>query len=174
VPAPLLRERRYSFRIPLPGDGLKAQLLSMETLRFFHQRSLILWRAGSWFNDIRQGRTPPSYAWEIRDGQLLVETSGPVKAVSLWQATDAENLESRDFRLETLGPAWTKQELQPLDEGIYGAALETPAQGVWTAYSIEVVFAEDSLFEANQVFTTDVVVLPNSLPRNPNDHCMNP
>jgi hypothetical protein len=75
---------------------------------------------------------------------------------------------------ETLGPAWTKQELQPLDEGIYGAALETPAQGEWTAYSIEMILAEDSLFEADQVFTTDVVVLPNSLPRNPNDHCMNP
>ena len=43
-----------------------------------------------------------------------------------------------------------------------------------SAYSIEVVFAEDSLFEADQVFTTDVVVRPNSLPRNPNDHCMNP
>lgn len=134
----------------------------------------ILLRAVSWFNDIRQGRIPPSYAWEIRDGQLLVETSGPVKAVSLWQATDAENPESRDFRLETIGPAWTKQELQPLDEGRYGAALKTPAQGTWTAYSIEVVFAEDSLFEADQVFTTDVVIRPNSLPRNPNDHCMNP
>jgi hypothetical protein len=43
-----------------------------------------------------------------------------------------EVIESRDFRLETLGPAWTKHELQPLDEGIYGAALETLAQGVWT------------------------------------------
>jgi hypothetical protein len=42
-----------------------------------------------------------------------------------------EVIESRDFRLETLGPAWTKHELQPLDEGIYGAALETLAQGVW-------------------------------------------
>ena len=41
------------------------------------------------------------------------------------------------------------------------------------AYSIEVVFAEDSLFEADQVFTTDIVVRPNSLPRNSNDHCMN-
>jgi hypothetical protein len=62
-----------------------------------------------------------------------------------------------------------------LDEGsIYRAALETPTQGAWTAYSIEVVFAEDGLFEADQVFTTDVVVRPNSLPRNPNDHCMNP
>ena len=131
-------------------------------------------RAVSWFNDIRQGRTPPSYAWEIRDGQLLVETSDLVKAVSLWQATDAENPESRDFRLETLGPAWTRHELQPLDKGRYGVVLETPAQGAWTAYSIEVVFAEDSLFEADQVFTTDVVVLPNSLPRDPNDHCMNP
>src|ERR687896_202234 len=134
----------------------------------------ILVRAVSWLNDIRQERTPPGYAWKIQNDTLLVETSGPVKAVLLWQATDAENPESRDFRLETFGPAWTKQELQPLDEGIYGAALETPAQGAWTAYSIEVVFAEDSLFEANQVFTTDVVVRPNLLPRNPNDHCMNP
>lgn len=41
------------------------------------------------------------------------------------------------------------------------------------AYSIEVVFAEDSLFEADQTFTTDIVVRPNSLPRNSNDHCMN-
>jgi hypothetical protein len=41
------------------------------------------------------------------------------------------------------------------------------------AYSIEVVSAEDSLFEADQVFTMDIVVQPNSLPRNSNDHCMN-
>ena len=134
----------------------------------------ILLRAVSWLNDIRQEKTPPSYAWEIRDGQLLVETSGPVKAVSLWQATDEENSESRDFRLDTIGPVWTKQELQPLGDDRYGAALERPPRGIWTAYSIEVVFAEDSLFEADQTFTTDIVVRPNSLPRNPNDHCMNP
>jgi PhoPQ-activated pathogenicity-related protein len=80
----------------------------------------ILVRAVSWLNDIRQERTPPGYAWKIQNDTLLVETSGPVKAVLLWQATDAENPESRDFRLETLGPAWTQQELQPLDEGIMG------------------------------------------------------
>ena len=31
-----------------------------------------------------------------------------------------EVIESRDFRLETLGLAWTKHELQPLDEAIMG------------------------------------------------------
>jgi len=134
----------------------------------------ILVRAVSWLNDIRRGKTLPGYAWEIQNDTLLVKTSGPVKVVSLWQATDAENPASRDLRLETLGPVWTKQEFQPLHESRYRTALETPAQGVWTAYSIEVVFAEDSLFEADQVFTTDVMVRPNSLPRNPNDHCMNP
>jgi PhoPQ-activated pathogenicity-related protein len=134
----------------------------------------ILVRAVSWLNDIRRGKTLPSYAWEIQNDTLLVKTSGPVKAVSLWQATDAENPESRDFRLQTIGPVWTKQELQSLGDGRYEAALETPIQGTWTAYSIEVVFKEPSILEANQVFTTDVVVRPNSLPRDPNDHCMNP
>lgn len=134
----------------------------------------ILVRAVSWFNDIRRGKTLPSYAWEIQNDTLLVKTSGPVKAVSLWQATDAENPESRDFRLQTIGPVWTKQELQSLGDGRYGAALETPVQGTWIANSIEVVFKEPSILEEDQVFTTDVVVRPNSLPRDPNDHCMNP
>jgi PhoPQ-activated pathogenicity-related protein len=73
--------------------------------------------------------------------------------VLLWQAS---NPSARDFRLETLGPAWTSAPLTGAN-GIYTAILPPPVQG-YSAFFIELDFP------GGLVFTTEVVVTPDSLP----------
>jgi len=52
-------------------------------------------------------------------------SGGPPTKVVLWQAT---NPQARDFRLETIGPAWTSQPLTG-QNGIYDVSMPAPAQG---------------------------------------------
>jgi PhoPQ-activated pathogenicity-related protein len=76
--------------------------------------------------------------------------------VTLWQAT---NETARDFRLETIGPAWTSTPL-PGNNGIYTVLLPSPVKG-WTASMVELTFPGDL------VFTTEVVVRPDGYPFGP-------
>jgi PhoPQ-activated pathogenicity-related protein len=145
----------------------------------------LLLRAVAWFNDVKRSRSPPRYDWEVRNGRITVTTTGSVKSVWLWQATDAQQADTRDFRLQTLGPAWTRQPLQAIGKGRYEAPLTVPAPGTWTAQSVEIVFEnksglldrvddvinEASVLKNRQVFTTEVIVRPRRLPRDPATQC---
>ena len=71
----------------------------------------------------------------------------------MWQATDPN---ARDFRLETIGAAYTSVTLQDLGNGNYIAVVPHPAQG-WTAYFVELTFASGGLYPFK--FTTDVQVI---------------
>ena len=53
------------------------------------------------------GRARPRFDWELKsDGSLEVKAKDQPSEVRLWQAT---NPEKRDFRLETIGKAWTSE-----------------------------------------------------------------
>jgi PhoPQ-activated pathogenicity-related protein len=105
-------------------------------------------------------RTPrPQFTWRIeKDGRLRVETKTKPLTVALWQAT---NPKARDFRLETLGPAYTSAPLEAKSPGVYEAQLPKPASG-WTAALIELRF--DSGTKYPFVFTTGVTIVPDVLP----------
>ena len=72
--------------------------------------------------------------------------------VKLWQATDPN---ARDFRLQTIGPAYTSTSLTDLGGGNYVADVGHPAKG-WTAFFVELTFASGGLNP--YTFTTDVHV----------------
>jgi PhoPQ-activated pathogenicity-related protein len=104
--------------------------------------------------NMQDGVPNPQYSWYVdMDGAIVMQTSDGPDEVRLWQAT---NPDGRDFRLETIGPAYTSSILSDLGGGNYVGYCPPPAQG-WTAYFIELKFGA-------QYFTTEIVVNPDTEP----------
>ena len=103
----------------------------------------------------------PELRWETpAEGVLRVlATAGTPIEVRLWQAT---NPNARDFRLQTIGPAWTSTRLNARDAGVYEAEVRKPDKG-WTAYMAELTYKPTGS-PALMKFTTGVQVIPDSLP----------
>ena len=71
---------------------------------------------------------------------------------------DIEQLRNaRDFRLETIGAAWTSSPLTDQGGGVYIGFVPEPAQG-WSAFLVELTF-DDGI-----ILTTEVAVTPDVLP----------
>jgi hypothetical protein len=108
-------------------------------------------------------RPRPQFTWTLEpDGSVTVATIDAPKAVNLWQAS---NSVTRDFRLVTIGAAWTATPLFDQGGGIYIADAPEPNEG-WTAFFVELVY--ESTFqnpgEYDYRFTTEMRVLPESRP----------
>ncbi len=117
--------------------------------------------AVSWGHALMNGGEIPDYSWEFApDGRIAVTAGAPPAAVKLWQAT---NPSARDFRVDTIGEAWTSTDLEPSGDGRYEANPGAPFQG-WRAYFIELTFTDGFLFPIK--FTTAVRVVPDVLPFN--------
>lgn len=109
----------------------------------------------------------PRFTWSFEpDGSIVVETETTPQQVLLWQAT---NPETRDFRLERLGPGYTSSPLAPQGPGRYVASVPTPAQG-WTAFFVQLTFNNPAQLALPVqstppfVFTTPVRVVPDAYP----------
>lgn len=125
----------------------------------------IILPALSWISDVLDGKPSPQIEWTLEDdGAIRVWTLSTPKQVRLWQAT---NPDARDFRLEAIGPAWTSTELLEAGPGEYIGEVPLPPEG-WTAIAVEVTFPGSTLIptplESDQVFTTEVRVIPDTLP----------
>jgi PhoPQ-activated pathogenicity-related protein len=106
-----------------------------------------------------KGSHLPQYSWKVQpDGSIRVETKDKPREVNLWQAT---NPTARDFRLDTIGPAYKKTSLEDEGGGVYVARVPTPPEG-WTAFFAELVF--DSGEKVPYKFTTQVHIVPDKLP----------
>ena len=115
----------------------------------------------AFYQAILENRPRPEFTWTFEDdGAIRVKTKEKPREVKLWQAT---NPKARDFRLDTLGPAYTSQDLDASSDGEYVARVERPGEG-WTAYFVELTF--DSGFKYPFKFTTAVRVTPDVLPFN--------
>jgi len=112
------------------------------------------------FHDAVLNRRPiPDYAWEVRgDGAIVVTSRTRPTEVRLWQGT---NPKARDFRVETLGKAFTSRVLQPRADGTYVGAVAKPADG-FTAYFVELTYPSGGKYPLK--FTTEVYVTPDVLP----------
>ena len=76
----------------------------------------------------------PDYAWRFEpDGSIRFETRTKPSAVTLWQA---RNLKARDFRLETIGPAYDATALSDEGGGVYIGKVPQPREG-YVAYFVE-------------------------------------
>ena len=111
------------------------------------------------YEAVLSGAPLPQFSWKHEsDGTLRVETRQKPSSVKLWQATNAV---ARDFRLETIGPAWQSTELTTELDGVYALKLSPPAKG-WGASFVELTYPGKA--GTRFKFTTDVTVLPDTLP----------
>lgn len=113
----------------------------------------------AFYNAVSKGIPRPEFTWTFEDdGAIRVKCETAPKVVNVWKAT---NPAARDFRLDTIGPAFTSQEITAEPNGEYVARVPVPRAG-WTAYFVELVF--DSQFTHPFKFTTSVRVTPDTLP----------
>jgi len=110
---------------------------------------------GSVVND-----TPrPKFSYTLEaDGPIRVTVEGTPKEVNLWQAT---NPNARDFRVDTIGKAYTKTPLTMEEGKIFVGRVEKPEKG-YTAFFVEVVY--DSGGPTPFKFTSEVNIIPDILP----------
>ncbi len=111
----------------------------------------------------------PRFTWTLEKGRIRVNVTDLPESIALWQAT---NPKARDFRLETLGTAWTSTPLK-LQDGVIEASVPSPEQG-WTAFMVELTYHLSSgrrlkLTTSVQVTpeNTDYQFSPNSTPQKP-------
>ena len=83
----------------------------------------------------------------------MVRTSPPAPVARLWQATNAT---ARDFRLESIGEAWTSSVLSSTPDGRYEVQVPPPSAG-WTAYFVELTYPD----AAPQIYSTQVFMTPD-------------
>jgi PhoPQ-activated pathogenicity-related protein len=113
----------------------------------------------AYYGSIVGGTPRPKVTWEAgRDGRIRVRADRAPESVTLWTAT---NPVARDFRIETLGPAFTSTALAPVAPGVWEASLAAPPAG-WTAGFVELRFASGTKYPF--VFTSGVTVVPDRLP----------
>jgi PhoPQ-activated pathogenicity-related protein len=125
------------------------------------QSADVIVSAAAWVEALLDGDTGPQFDWTFEeDGSIRVQTITPPDRVRLWQAT---NPNARDFRLEAIGPVWTATDLESMGNGVFVGHVPPPPKG-WTAFLVELTFASASVLEPAQVDTTDVRVVPDTLP----------
>ncbi len=119
---------------------------------------------GAWYAAILNNVPRPKFTWNKRvtshRGRMIVKPETKPTEVKLWQAT---NPDARDFRLETFGPKWTSSALQPNSKGVFAVQVPAPEKG-WTAFFVELVFDSGQQDIPPFKFTTDVAVVPDTLP----------
>ena len=101
----------------------------------------------------------PQFTWSLQSSNSVrVVAEGSPIEVKLWQAT---NPSARDFRLETIGPAWQSSPLTDQGDGVYVGTVPVPAQG-WTGFLVELTYPGSGVLPYK--FTTQVYVVPDVLP----------
>ncbi len=113
----------------------------------------------SWYQTVVAGTPRPRLSWRTTpEGGLIVRPIGRVLSASLWQAT---NSEARDFRLESLGPAWTQSALAREVDGSYRVKVAPPSAG-FTGYLAQFEFPGPD--GGVQTYSTPVMVTPDTFP----------
>ena len=101
----------------------------------------------------------PEYSWTFEeDGSIRVKTPDKPRKVRLWQAT---NPKARDFRVDTIGKAYTSTTLNEEPEGVYVGKITPPDMG-YTAFFVELEFDVKAPFTFK--VSTAVRILPDKLP----------
>ncbi len=113
----------------------------------------------AYFASIVNGTKRPQFSWHIQPaGTIILDTKTEPSAIKLWQAT---NPKARDFRLQTIGPAYKSSNVSALSLGHYVIRVRQPPKG-YTAYFVELTYASGSKYPFK--FTTGVQVIPDIEP----------
>jgi PhoPQ-activated pathogenicity-related protein len=102
----------------------------------------------------------PEFTWTYEpDGSIrVVTTSGSPTSVLLWQAN---NPDARDFRLQTIGAAWTSVSLIDQGGGVFVG--HAPAGQGYNAYFVELNYGSLAPDLLPVTFTTSVYVVPEPI-----------
>ena len=101
----------------------------------------------------------PKFTWtKQKDGSLVVTVKDQPTEVNLWQAT---NPAARDFRVDTIGKAYTSSTVARAKDGTYVGKVKKPVKG-YTAFFVELVYPGPGKIPFK--FTTEVSVVPDVLP----------
>jgi PhoPQ-activated pathogenicity-related protein len=113
----------------------------------------------AFYQAVITGAPRPDYSWTTpTPDSIHVTTDTPPREVTLWQA---HNPETRDFRVEHLGNAYTPTILTPESDGTYIARVESPEVG-FTAFFVEMTY--DGAGPQPFKFTTGVSIIPDTVP----------
>ncbi|MES2467550.1 MAG: PhoPQ-activated pathogenicity-related family protein [Verrucomicrobiota bacterium] len=113
----------------------------------------------AYYQMILDHRPRPKLTWTFEtDGSIRAKSDLAPQQVLLWQAT---NPQARDFRLRTIGKAFTSTELKAEPDGSWVGRITQPKEG-WTAFFLEPTYDSGGTFPL--VATTAVRVLPDVLP----------
>lgn len=118
----------------------------------------------AWYLSLIRNIPRPTYSWAFDAENVISVTSNVTpSSVVVWSAS---NTTARDFRLSTIGSAWTSTELTR-SNGKYTATVDFPEKG-WTAFFIQLTWdgPVDSV-DADFSFTTPVRVIPDTYPPAP-------
>ncbi len=111
------------------------------------------------YQAILKGRARPRFSWKKeKDGSLVVKVTDKPREVNLWQAT---NPKARDFRVDTIGNAYTSTRLEEQKDGVYIGRVSKPAAS-YTAFFVELVYDIGEKYPLK--LTTEVSVVPDVLP----------
>lgn len=116
----------------------------------------------AWLDAFLNNRPRPRFYWEVDrpNGVLQLVTVDPPDEVRLWKAA---NPKARDFRLESIGRAWTSEPWTG-EDGVYTVAMPAPAQG-FSAFFLEMTYPSGG--RVPFTFTTEVAVTPDVYPFEP-------
>ncbi|THD79913.1 MAG: PhoPQ-activated pathogenicity [Phenylobacterium sp.] len=113
----------------------------------------------SFYAAVLNHRPIPDYSWTVgKDGALTLHSKVKPMEVYLWQGTDPK---ARDFRVDTIGKAFTSERVMPGKDGTFTANVPKPKAG-FTAYFLEVLYPSGTKYPFK--FTTEVYVKPDTLP----------
>ena len=145
-----LRGENYLRYLPNTDHSLKGEFLDAAE------------SALSFYELILSNTRRPSFSWNFADdGSIRVNTQSRPAAVRLWQA---QNPDARDFRLATIGAAYTSANLTDQGDGLYVGQVPEPKRG-WAAYFVEMAFPTGGPYSYK--FSTGVRVVPDRLPFGP-------
>ncbi len=113
----------------------------------------------AFYQAVLNGRPRPRFSWKKeKDGSLVVNVVDRPKEVYLWQAT---NPEARDFRVDTIGNAYTSTQLKEARNNVYLGRVAKPEKG-FAAFFVELIYDSGGKYPFK--FTTEVSVVPDRAP----------
>ena len=120
--------------------------------------SYIIEAIASFYISILNSSPRPEYSWNfLENGQIEFTSDNQPSEVKLWWA---DNLSSRDFRLDVIGKSWKSKSIKINAEGKYISSIDKPEEG-WRAYFVEAIYGLNSL---PFIVTSEVKVSPDILP----------
>jgi PhoPQ-activated pathogenicity-related protein len=113
----------------------------------------------SFYQAIVTGAPRPNFSWTKQaDGSIVVTVKDKPLEVKVWQAT---NPNARDFRVDTIGNAYTATWIVAEKDGTYIGRVPKPEKG-FTAFFVELTYKGAGKYPFK--FTTEVSVVPDILP----------